>query len=218
MKRLGWWTIALLSLCVCLYAVYVYGVLPFGALVHPDMREAFQARALPLKLHIFGAAFALALGSLQVAPAIRARFPRFHRWAGRLYLGVGVGVGGTSGLYVAFHAFGGAVAQSGFALLAIAWLLTGAKAYAAIRAGQVEAHRRWMVRNWALTLAAVTLRIYLPSAMIAGIDYAAAYAAIAWLCWVPNLVAAEAYLRRRDSTRNSTIPIQPNSSVLSTIV
>ena len=217
MKRLGWWTMALLSLGVCLYAIVVYAVLPFGALVHPDMREAFQARALALRLHIFGAAFALALGSFQVAPRIRARFPRLHRWAGRLYLGIGVGVGGTSGLYVAFHAFGGAAAQSGFALLALVWLYTGAKAYAAIRAGQVEAHRRWMIRNWALTLAAVTLRIYLPSSMALGISFTAAYAAIAWLCWVPNLVAAEIYLRRRDSTRNSTAPIQPNSSVLSTI-
>src|SRR5690606_4566607 len=44
--------------------------------------------------------------------------------------------------------------------------------------------------HFALTLAAVTLRICLPASMLAGLPYEAAYRAIAWLCWVPNLVAA----------------------------
>ena len=79
---------------------------------------------------------------------------------------------------------------AGFATLALAWLYTGWKAYSAIRAGDVASHRAWMLRNFALTTAAVTLRIYLPASMLAGIPYEVAYAAIAWLCWVPNLLAA----------------------------
>jgi Predicted membrane protein (DUF2306) len=41
-----------------------------------------------------------------------------------------------------------------------------------------------------LTLAAVTLRIYLPSSMIIGIPFELAYPVISWLCWVPNLLVA----------------------------
>jgi uncharacterized membrane protein (DUF2068 family) len=102
---------------------------------------------------------------------------------------VGVLVGGLSGLYLAAGAFGGPAARLGFATLALAWLFTGWKAYSAIRAGDVASHRAWMLRNFALTFAAVTLRIYLPVSMLAGIPFEVAYPAIAWLCWVPNLMA-----------------------------
>ena len=48
-----------------------------------------------------------------------------------------------------------------------------------------------MIRSYALTLAAVTLRIYIPIGQLAGFAYEPAYQTIAWLCWVPNLVIAE---------------------------
>jgi hypothetical protein len=47
-----------------------------------------------------------------------------------------------------------------------------------------------MIRNFSLTFAAVTLRIYQPSSIISGIDFEVAYPVIAWLCWVPNLLLA----------------------------
>jgi hypothetical protein len=50
-----------------------------------------------------------------------------------------------------------------------------------------------MIRSFALTFAAVTLRIYLPLAIIQnqGEFPLDAYRAIAWLAWVPNLIVAE---------------------------
>jgi hypothetical protein len=57
--------------------------------------------------------------------------------------------------------------------------------------GNLDLHRRWMIRSYALTLAAVTLRIYLPASMLLGIPFPVAYPAIAWLCWVPNLLVAQ---------------------------
>jgi len=56
------------------------------------------------------------------------------------------------------------------------------------------AHWRWMVRSYALTAAAITLRIYLPRSMALHLPFQRAYPAIAWLCWIPNFLAAEAYL------------------------
>jgi hypothetical protein len=53
-----------------------------------------------------------------------------------------------------------------------------------------------MIRSFALTLAAVTLRIYLPlGIMLNHGDFYTPYRAIAWLCWVPNLLLAELWLR-----------------------
>lgn len=185
-----------LSLGVALYAVGVYGFLPLGALLHPDMRAAFEAHRLGIYLHVFAAAVALALGPLQFSATLRAARPGLHRWTGRLYLGIGVLVGGMAGLYMAFHAFGGVVSRLGFGSLALLWLYTGYRAWRAIRAADVASHRRWMVRSFALAFAAVTLRLWLPAALAAGVPFEQAYPAIAWLCWLPNLVVAELLFNR----------------------
>jgi len=92
----------------------------------------------------------------------------------------------------------------GFACLALGWLYTGLRAYLAIRAHDIVSHRRWMVRNFALTFGAVTLRLWLPASMAFGIAFELAYPVIAWLCWVPNLLVAELcnrQIRRRAPER-----------------
>lgn len=57
-----------------------------------------------------------------------------------------------------------------------------------------------MIRSFALTASAITLRIYLGLGTALQIPFEDSYPAIAWLCWVPNLIAAELYLRFMDST------------------
>jgi len=59
-----------------------------------------------------------------------------------------------------------------------------------------DAHRRWMIRSFSLTLAAVTLRIYLPIAAAAGLPFHDVYRAVAWFRWVPNLLVAEGLIWR----------------------
>jgi hypothetical protein len=60
--------------------------------------------------------------------------------------------------------------------------------------GEVIRHRRWMMRSYALT-AAITLRMYLPLIFLFHWPFSIAYPAIAWLCWIPNALAVEVYLR-----------------------
>ena len=55
----------------------------------------------------------------------------------------------------------GLVGEFGLILLGMLWLWTGWNAYRNIRAGNKEIHREWMTRNYALTFAAVTLRLWL---------------------------------------------------------
>jgi uncharacterized membrane protein len=192
--------IIFLSLGVVAYAVAVYGLLPLGAAVHPDMRATFESHdRFGIYTHVFASAFALALGPFQFLAWLRSDRPALHRWLGRLYLGLGVLVGGLAGLFVAFNAFGGPVARTGFVCLAIAWLFSGFKAYRAIRSRDVASHRRWMMRNFALTFAAVTLRLWLPSMLISGVSIDVAYQIVAWLCWVPNIIVAELLLNRKQN-------------------
>lgn len=196
-----------LALGVAGYAVVAYSVLPLGALLHPDMKTNFELHAAGIYLHIFSSVFALALGPLQFSARLRERSRRLHRWLGRLYLGVGVLLGGLSGFYMALHAFGGIPARLGFAALAVCWMATGLFAWLAVLRGDIAAHRRWMVRNLALTLAAVTLRMYLPLLTVARVPFEIAYPLVAWLCWVPNLLVSECFQAERPE-RVSARPAQ----------
>jgi uncharacterized membrane protein len=196
MKLLGTCSLFLLAFGVVAYAVFAYGFMPLGSLLHPDMKASFLTHKVGIYAHVFAAAVALSIGPFQFLPGLRRRFARLHRWMGRAYLGIGVLVGGLAGLYMATFAFGGIVSKLGFSILAVLWLYTGLRAFLAIRRGDVVEHRKWMVRNFSLTLAAVTLRIYLPASAIAGIPFEAAYPVIAWLCWVPNLLVAELSFNR----------------------
>ena len=181
----------LLAFGVAGYAAFVYGVLPLGSLVHPDMKANFIAHSTGIYIHAFASITALVLGPFQFSTRLRDEHRDLHRWLGRIYLTVGVLVGGLAGLYMSQYAYGGPVARFGFAALALSWLYTGLRAYLAIRRRAIDEHRKWMVRNFALTFAAVTLRIYLPASVAAGVEFAVAYAVIAWWCWVPNVIFAE---------------------------
>lgn len=163
-----------------------------------------------LLVHIACGTVALGVGALQFWP--RLRRSRAHRTIGRVYLFAGVLPASAAGLCVAALSMRGLAAQTGFATLALLWAGTALAGRRAARRGDHTAHRQWMTRNFALTLAAVTLRVWLPILLLAGspligVDYAdfdhlftAAYDAVAWLCWVPNLLVAGWYLNRRGRT------------------
>jgi uncharacterized membrane protein len=153
-----------------------------------------------LASHLAGGLTALAVGPWQLNSRLRSNAIGRHRWTGRVYV-LAVLVGGLGGLSLAFHADGGLVTHVGFGLLAVLWLTATLQAYLRIRAGDQVSHREWMIRSFALTLAAVTLRLYLPLSQIARIPFGDAYQAVAWLCWVPNMIVAEwLVLRRRGGT------------------
>jgi uncharacterized membrane protein len=201
MKKTAQFILAVLILIVAAKAIYYYGFTPLDVASPAPFVANYQAHAAGIYTHVFSAVIALLLGPLQFLPGLRQRHKRLHRMLGRIYLGAGVLVGGLSGLYMSMFAFGGPVVQLGFAGLAAGWLYTGFMAYRAIRAGRVEEHRAFMVRNFALTLAAVSLRVWLPLSMMAGVPFPTAYAVIAWACWLPNLVVAEFWLNRRPSPK-----------------
>ncbi|MEF9979046.1 MAG: DUF2306 domain-containing protein [Thermomonas sp.] len=196
LKLLGTILFYFFALGVAGYAVFAYGFMPLGDLVHPDMKLNFVIHPIGIYTHVFASLIALSLAPFQFSRRLRNARPRVHRAMGRTYLSVGVVVGGLAGLYMSIFAFGGVIAKLGFACLAVGWLYTGLRAYQAIRRGAVAEHRTWMIRNVSLTLAAVTLRIYLPSSMLAAIPFDVAYPVIAWLCWVPNLIVAELLFAR----------------------
>jgi len=86
------------------------------------------------------------------------------------------------------------------------WFFTGLQAYRMVRCGNILAHRQWMIRNFALTLAAVTLRNYMPLMLfVLHWSFRPTYIAVSWLCWIPNLFVAEWIVRRRATSQDVAV-------------
>jgi uncharacterized membrane protein len=187
MRRFAWAAMTLLASLIAVYAALVLA----GTAIAPPFVAALR-RAVPFAVaaHLGGGIVALAIGPWQLNPRLRARAIRSHRWLGRAYV-IAVLVGGTGALVLAPRSQEGPVTHVGFGVLALLWTVSTVQAYRHIRARQLESHRRWMIRSYSLTLAAVTLRIILPLEIAIGIPFHDAYQIVSWLCWVPNLVVAE---------------------------
>jgi uncharacterized membrane protein len=183
-----WWTMTLFSVAVVAYATTYF-------LAIPDDKH-FARYILPLRLHIAGGIGALLAGPWQFSDRLRARALNLHRWLGRFYL-LEVGLGATAGFAMAVVSSEGLLTHFGFGILAVLWFYTGLQGYRMVRRGNLRAHREWMIRNFALTFAAVTLRVELPF-MLALLHwpFRPAYIIVSWLCWVPNLLVAEWMVRQ----------------------
>ena len=189
LKKVGWGLMLILALLMFLFASRYLTLNP--EVFFPEQRAVYIAHTTGILIHIVGSMLATIIGPFQFLPrSISKRFLKLHRWLGRIYLG-GILLGGLGGLYMAFLAYGGFPAQLGFATLAIIWLASGFMAYRQIRRKEIQSHRQWMVRNYALTFAAVTLRLWQIVFQVAAVDFTTAYITVAWLSWIPNLLVAE---------------------------
>ena len=170
----------------------------------PDFAHHAHGRPLAFYAHVLLAGLALTLLPLQLSRRIRTERRGLHRWSERASVAAMLG-GGLSGLALAVHAQSGFAGQSGFALLSVLWIGAAGLGLAAALRRDFAAHRAWMIRGAAMTLAAVSLRLQLPVAFAMGAEYDQAVAAIAWTCWVPNLLLAEWLLRRGRAPRGAAM-------------
>lgn len=194
-RRRGRALLVMGALCV-LVAAYAVMLVVATSLRPPLMQQRFAEHPVSTGLHLAVGALVIVLAPLQMSARLRRRHVVLHRWAGRAYA-LGVLCSGLAGLALATVSQGGLPAHLGFGLLSVAWMVTTAIGVQRIRAGDLAAHREWMIRSFALTFAAVTLRIYIPLGVVLGLPIEPSYQAIAWLCWVPNLAVAEWAMRAR---------------------
>ena len=192
--RWSWWVMMVLALAI---AGYAGAVVVLGARMYPpNLIDSFRARPWGIYPHAFFGSIALAAGAFQFHRGILTRHRARHRLLGKVYLVASL-TSGAAGLFMSPFSDGGVVTHFGFGLLAVATLTTTSLAYAAIRARQIGRHRGWMIRSYSLIFGAVMLRIELPILTVLFGDFTPAYRVVSWLAWVPNLLVAEAMIRRR---------------------
>lgn len=113
-------------------------------------------------------------------------------------------------MIMSFYANGGRIAQTSFVILTTLWILFTFLAFLSIRKGKIERHVKWMIRSYALTLSAVTLRFYAYAFDAMGLTLGPreTYWLLAYLSWIPNLIIAQvliyynypAYLLKKTDT------------------
>lgn len=194
-----WITTAVLAILVGTYplAYLLTDMKSHGPLQGKSMETLNSLLYLPaFYTHISFGGLALLVGWMQFNQKWRSRYIRLHRTIGTIYM-ISVLLSSIAGFYIALFAEGGVITMTGFGLLALTWLFTDLKGYISIRRLDIVHHRQWMLRNYALAFAAVTLRIYLPiCTALLNIPFLNAYRPISWLCWIPNLIVAELLIRR----------------------
>lgn len=130
-----------------------------------------------------------------------------HRKLGKVYITTILLLGVPTGLYMSLYAEGGWVASVGFAAMSIAWFYTTYMAIKKIKSRDAQGHIRWMMRSYAVTFSAVTLRLWVPVLSLGlGWEHDFITVLTAWISWVLNLLFVE-----------MLIAIKPKSLTLKTI-
>ena len=148
-------------------------------------------------IHVYASLWALLAGFTQFSKSLLKKKPKLHRAFGYVYVVDVLLITGPAGLLMGFYANGGISSRIAFVTLAVLWIFCTALALIKAKQKDFKAHRRYMIRSYALTLSALTLRAWkyaiTNSFELPPMDV---YRSVAWLGWVVNLVVAEYIIRR----------------------
>ncbi len=148
--------------------------------------------------HVLMAALILVIGIFQIHEEWRQRWPAVHRSLGKVYVFGILCLAAPGGFIMSFFIHRGPWVAASFILQCVSWTVSTYLALHYIRKGEIAQHRQWMWRSYSLTLAAITLRVYVfMSSWSLDLAHPTTYATIAWLSWVPNLLICEGYIRMK---------------------
>lgn len=155
-----WWQGAFWLLGLAVAAHFLWLTAQRYLQVTPEAYGMFWDRRSWLWLHIAGGVLAMLAGASQFVTALRRRWPTQHRWLGRTYL-LGILLGSTAVVGLIATTQGWLALKLAFAATGLAWLSTSWRGYRTIRRGEIDAHRRWMLRSYLVTLSPAVFRLYL---------------------------------------------------------
>lgn len=138
----------------------VYALFPPGSI--EDVRAVerwFAAHATLTWAHIIPGSVFLGLAPLQFVRGLRENHPGLHRWSGRVLLLTALPTGVTGILLQLRSPYGGALALSSILVAGSLFLGAAVVAYQAIRRGDRERHREWMIRMLAVGLGVGSVRV-----------------------------------------------------------
>jgi uncharacterized membrane protein len=213
-ERRTFW-IAVLALCAIAVAISIRRL---SVLADPPSTAASDAAALDALFaakseltgsHVLSGLVLAVLIPIQLSARVRQRYPRVHRWLGRVLLLVGILVGVTAyGMMVA--PVGGWLETSATGIYGTAFLGALVTAWWQIRRGDVTRHREWMLRAIGIVLGIATTRpvmaIFFATSAITSLRPFQFFGVAMWIGFTSTVLAAEWYIRstRRAASRRAT--------------
>ncbi|PKQ70062.1 DUF2306 domain-containing protein [Raineya orbicola] len=160
-------------------------------------REAWQ-RYLYMSVfyaHIFTSPLVLLAGATQFSRNLMFENAVWHRNIGKLYVAVILFVSAPAGLVMSFYANGNLVSKVSFTILTIIWWIFTWQAYRkALQRKWIE-HANFMLRSYALTFSAITLRLYMFAIgyfkLLDSWNSTEIYVMLSVMSWLPNLAIVE---------------------------
>ncbi len=172
----------------------------------PPAAESYEAhfakKPIVTLLHVLPGLVFMVLGPFQFVSGLRAKYLAAHRWCGRIVIGAGVTAGLTAPV-LAFQAFGGPLESAATVVFAPFFLFSLGMAWRHIRRREVDAHREWMIRAFAIGLAVATMRPLGGLAMVAsGRPIEDLLGAVFWIAFLLHGLVAEVWIRRTRGAAN----------------
>ena len=152
---------------------------------------------LSFYIHVFSSLLSLLAGFTQFSTSFLKWRPGLHRKIGYVYIINILFIAGPSGLIMSLFANGGFSARIAFTILSVLWIsFTTLAFYKAVKKDFI-AHRSFMIRSYALTLSALSLRAWkVLFEVFTNLEQEDRYKIIAWMGWVLNLLIAEVIIIR----------------------
>ncbi len=151
-----------------------------------------------------GVAFGIT-GPLQFVRALRHRFGRLHRIAGRIFVvaGAALGLSGLS-LLAQVTSVRTPVADIARGLFGLALLVALALAMAAIRDRDIQRHRAWMIRSYAVGMGlGVVGLVFFPIYLVTGAPPTGLGADMLFVAsWMVSIFAGEVVILRLSTATN----------------
>jgi Predicted membrane protein (DUF2306) len=201
-KTISYYLLIFFAIIVAGYAIVGYIILKPGSIAAPEMLVTYNSNIwnkLNIMLHAGFASIALLTGLFQMSTKWRQKFPKWNIRLRNIYY-FSVMVASVTGLYLAFIARGGLPNLYGFGTLAIIWFFATLKAFlASYKNRDMPNFRIWIVRSYALTTTAISLRIYY-GLWIAIMGYSTSqtfYAVLGFFTWVPTFIITEWWILPR---------------------
>ncbi len=142
-------------------------------------------------IHVITSTFCLFAGFTQFFKPLF--FTKWHRYFGKFYVIMVLGLAAPSGLIMSFFANGGITSIVAFITLSFMWIFSTIMALVTVKQKKYMTHGAWMIVSYALALSALTLRAWkwgFTNLFQLDLNPIELYRLVAWLGWVPNLIIA----------------------------
>ena len=162
--------------------------------------ERYVRFAVPAYLHIVPGMIYLLGACFQLSRRFRTRHLRVHRRLGKVVLGAGLLSGIFALVFGAPNSYGGFWESVATVVFSSYFLVALGLALRSILRRDVTAHRRWMIRAFAIGLAVGTIRLWV--GLFAGLGVLSlqeSFAPAFWIAFTMHALAAELWLRWRPS-------------------